>query len=137
MLRRIDPELTRRARELRNNPTPAERAIWQLISRYRPVFTRQLVVAPFIIDLACREARLGVEFDGSQHFEQAAADQRRTEYLERLGWRIIRLWNSAVLANPAGAAQYILSEAAGLRPRRHPPPALPSREGRKKGRHYD
>jgi very-short-patch-repair endonuclease len=136
MLRRIDPELTRRARALRNNPTPAERAIWHLISCYRPAFTRQLVVAPFIIDLACREARLGVEFDGSQHAEQVTVDQRRTEYLERLGWRIIRLWNSDVLANPAGAAQYILSEAAECLGGTHPQP-LPSREGRKKGRHYD
>ncbi|MES2043609.1 MAG: DUF559 domain-containing protein [Pseudomonadota bacterium] len=133
MLRRIDPELTRRARELRSNPTPAERAIWQLISRYRPAFTRQLVVAPFIIDLACREARLGVEFDGSQHVDQAAADQRRTEYLERQGWRIVRLWNSDVLTNPDGAAQYILSEAAECLGGTHPQP-LPSREGRKKGR---
>ncbi|MDB5708643.1 MAG: hypothetical protein JWL96_713 [Sphingomonas bacterium] len=126
MPHRIDPELTRRARELRNNPTLAERAIWPLVARYRPAFTRQLVVPPFIVDLACREARLGVEFDGSQHFEQAAADQRRTEYLERKGWRIIRLWNSDVLANPNGAAQKILSEAAECLGGTHPQP-LPYR----------
>ncbi|HSI18637.1 MAG TPA: DUF559 domain-containing protein [Sphingomonas sp.] len=129
MYRRIDPELTRRARELRNNPTPAELAIWHLISRYRPAFTRQLVVVPFIIDLACRQAKLGVEFDGSQHAEQAAADQRRTEYLGREGWRIIRLWNSDVLTNPKGAAEHILSEAAECLGGTHPQP-LPSREGR-------
>lgn len=64
------------------------------------------------IDLACRRAMLGVEFDGSQHVEQAAADQRRTNYLEREGRRIIRLWNSDALANPEGAARHILSEAA-------------------------
>nr|WP_299850056.1 DUF559 domain-containing protein [Sphingomonas bacterium] len=131
-MRRIDPELTRRARELRNDPTPAERAIWHLISRYRPAFTRQLVVAPFIIDLACREARLGVEFDGSQHVEQVVADLRRTEYLERQGWRIVRLWNSDVLANAEGAAEYILSEAAECLGGTHPQP-LPGREGRKRG----
>jgi very-short-patch-repair endonuclease len=112
MRHRIDPELTRKARELRNNPTPAERAIWHLVSRYRPAFTRQLVVPPFIIYPACRQARLGVEFDGSQHFDQAAADQRRTEYLERQGWRVIRLWNSDVLTNAEGAAEHILSQAA-------------------------
>lgn len=69
MTRRIDPELVRRARELRNNPTPTELAVWHRISRYRPAFTRQLIVPPFIIDLACRTARLGIEFDGSQHLE--------------------------------------------------------------------
>ncbi|CAN5232642.1 hypothetical protein BH10PSE14_BH10PSE14_38120 [soil metagenome] len=129
MRHRIDPELTRRARELRNNPTPAELAIWHLVSRYRPAFTRQLVVPPFIIDLACRQARLGVEFDGSHHAEQAMADGRRSAYLERLGWRIIRLWNSDVLANPEGAAEYILSEAAECLGGTHPQP-LPFREGR-------
>jgi very-short-patch-repair endonuclease len=133
MSHRIDPELTRRARELRNNPTPAERAIWHLVSRYRPAFTRQLVVPPFIIDLACRAARFGVEFDGSQHAEQASADQRRTVYLERKGWRIIRLWNSDVLTNAEGAAQHILSQAAECLGGTHPQP-LPSREGRRKGR---
>ena len=131
MRRRIDPELTRRARELRNNPTPAELAIWHRVCRYRPAFTRQLVVPPFIIDLACRKARLGIEFDGSQHLDTVPADAQRTAYLERKGWRIIRLWNAEVLANPDGAAEYILSEAAECLGGTHPQP-LPSREGRRR-----
>lgn len=129
MLRRIDPELTRRARELRHNPTPAEFAVWRRISRYRPPFTRQLVVVPFIIDLACREARFGIEFDGSQHHDMIEADARRTRYLEQQGWRIIRLWNSDVLANPEGAVLHILAQAAECLGGTHPEP-LPSREGR-------
>ena len=90
MRHRIDPELTRRARELRNSPTPTELVVWHRIARYRPAFTRQLVVPPFIIDLACRKARLGIEFDGSQHAEQVKADARRTAFLQIKGWRIIR-----------------------------------------------
>lgn len=129
MRHRVDPELTRRARELRNNPTPAERAIWQRISQYRPAFTRQLVVAPFIIDLACRAAKLGVEFDGSQHHAMIAADELRSRYLSNRGWRIIRLWNSDVLANPEGTVFHILATAAECLGGTHPQP-LPSREGR-------
>jgi very-short-patch-repair endonuclease len=131
MLRRIDPELVRRARELRNNPTLTELAVWHRISRYRPAFTRQLIVPPFIIDLACRQARLGVEFDGSQHMQaaQIEADERRTRYLERQGWRILRMWNSDVLANPDGAVLHILARAAERLGGTHPQP-LPSREGR-------
>jgi very-short-patch-repair endonuclease len=129
MLRRIDPELTRRARELRNNATPAERAVWRLICRYRPAFTRQLVVAPYILDLACRQARLGVEFDGSHHAERIEQDQRRTAYLNAQGWRVLRLWNSDVLANPEGATEHILLQAAECLGGTHPQP-LPSREGR-------
>jgi very-short-patch-repair endonuclease len=135
MQRRVDPRLTARARELRNNPTPAELAIWQRISRYRPAFTRQLVEAPFIIDLACGKAKLAVEFDGSQHFDAAGADARRTIYLQTKGWRVIRLWNSDVLANPDGAAQHILSTAAECLGGTHPHP-LPSREGRARRPRY-
>ena len=131
MRRRIDPELTRRARDLRNNPTPAERAVWHLIARYRPAFTRQLVVSPFIIDLACREARLGIEFDGSQHLTMIDADLRRTAFLERQGWRILRLWNSDVLTNPEGAVLHILAQTAECLGGTHPQP-LPTREGRKR-----
>ena len=131
MRHRIDPELTRRARELRNNPTPSELAVWQRISIYRPAFTRQLVVAPFIIDLACRSARLGVEFDGSQHVEHTDADERRTAYLERGGWKIIRFWNSDVLANPDGVVMRIVQEAAECLGGTHPQP-LPFREGRQR-----
>lgn len=129
MLRRIDPELTRRARELRNNPTPAERAVWQVISRYRPAFTRQLVIAPFIVDLACRPARLAIEFDGGHHAEQVEQDNQRTCYLRSRGWKVIRLWNSDVLRNFEGSVSYILSSAAECLGGTHPQP-LPSREGR-------
>nr|WP_296615713.1 DUF559 domain-containing protein [Sphingomonas sp.] len=123
--------MTARARELRNNPTPTELAIWHRISRHRPAFTRQLVVAPFIVDLACRSARLAVECDGSQHVDRAPYDERRSAYLVQRGWRLIRLWNSDVLANSDGAAEYLLLQAAECLGGTHPLP-LPSREGRKR-----
>lgn len=135
MLRRVPLALTAKARELRNNPTPAELVIWQRIQRYRPAFTRQLVEAPFIIDLACRAAKLAVEIDGSQHIDAADADERRTEYLQSKGWHVIRLWNSDILANPDGAVQHILRHAAECLGGTHPRP-LPYREGRTRTPRY-
>jgi len=129
MLRRIDPKLTARARELRSNPTAAEREIWHRVSRFRPAFTRQHIEPPYIIDLVCRGAKLAIEFDGSQHLETAEADARRTAFLQTKGWTVIRLWNSDVLSNPDGAAQYILNKTAECLGGTHPQP-LPSREGR-------
>lgn len=124
--------MTDRARAMRRKATPAERAIWRLISRYRPAFTRQLSIDDrYILDLANRTAKLGVEFDGSQHHDQTAYDAARTAYLEARGWRIIRLWNSDVLKNPNGAAEHILRVAAECLGGTHPQP-LPSREGRKR-----
>ncbi|WP_404337136.1 endonuclease domain-containing protein [Sphingomonas sp. MMS12-HWE2-04] len=128
MSRRIDPELTARARELRNNPTQTELAVCHRISRYRPQFTRQLIVAPFIIDLACRQAHLAVEFDGSQHLASEPQDARRTAFLQSKGWIVLRLWNSDVLANPDGAVLHIVRRAAECLGGTHPQP-LPFREG--------
>ena len=128
-MRRVPKEMTDRARRLRNEATPAERAIWRILSNYRPAFTRQLVVGPYIVDLACREARLAIEFDGSQHLDQQSYDDRRTLFLEAEGWRVLRVWNSDVLKNPEGVAALLLEEAAECLGGTHPQP-LPSREGR-------
>ena len=78
-------------------------------------------------DLACREAKLIIEIDGSQHID-SEADERRTRFLESQGWTVIRFWNSEVNENPDGVAQAILLKAAECLGGTHPQP-LPSREG--------
>lgn len=128
--RRVPKRLTDRARFLRNNATPQERAIWNLLSRYRPKFTRQLSIDPYTADLACRQAKLIVEIDGSQHID-SESDDERTRFLEAEGWQVIRFWNSEVNDNPEGVAQAILLKAAECLGGTHPQP-LPSREGRKR-----
>jgi len=131
MKRRIEKRLTDRARALRSNATPQERAIWRLLSPYRPRFTRQLSIPPhYIADLACREAKLIVEIDGNQHIG-SKADEGRTRFLESEGWTVIRFWNSEVDANPDGVAKAILLKTAECLGDTHPQP-LPSREGRKR-----
>ena len=127
-MKRVPEQLTANARALRNSATKQERALWQLLSRFRPKFTRQLVVGPFIADLACREARLIVEIDGGQHVE-SFQDGARTAFLEAAGWTVIRFWNGDVNTNPDGVAEAILLKTAECLGGTHPQP-LPSREGR-------
>ncbi|TFI59702.1 DUF559 domain-containing protein [Sphingomonas parva] len=127
---RVDPKRKRRARELRSDATDQERALWRLLSRYRPKFTRQLPIGQFYADLACREAKLVVELDGSQHIE-SEYDAERTRFLEAEGWTVIRFWNSDVNTNADGVAEAILQKAAECLGGTHPQP-LPSREGRKR-----
>lgn len=126
---RIPPHLTGYARELRNEATGRERRIWRLICHHRPRFTRQHVVGPYILDIACRKAKLAVEFDGSQHAERAARDAERTAYLESLGWRVLRFWNSDVDENAEGVAEAILLEVAATLGSTHPQPLPVFREG--------
>ena len=129
-MHRVAPRLTQNARELRNNSTHAERLLWLRLRQYRPRFTRQLVIDPYIVDLACRQVRLAIELDGGQHAELTAHyDRRRTEFLQTLGWTVIRLWNSEVEQDPDGAAQFVLNHCAERLGSTHPQP-LPSREGR-------
>lgn len=120
--------MTQRARALRSAATAEERAIWALLSRYRPKFTRQLPIGPYIADLACRQAKLVVEIDGGQHAE-SAGDRGRDDWLRHEGWTVFRVWNSDVRENPTGTAEAILAQAAECLGGTHPQP-LPSREGR-------
>ncbi|WP_431358000.1 endonuclease domain-containing protein [Sphingomonas glacialis] len=121
--------MTKRARDLRTNATDAERRIWLRIRSYRPRFTRQLVIGRYIIDIACREAKLAIELDGGQHTD-SPYDEERTAFLESLGWQVLRFWNSEVITNPGGVTEAILAEVGRRLGPTHPQP-LPSREGSK------
>ncbi len=125
-MQRTPPELTANARALRREATPAERRLWHLLRDHRPRFTRQLVVGHYILDIACRAAKVGIELDGGQHAEQVEYDAARTHYLDAHGWTILRFWNLDVLDNPEGVATAILTAVAQAST--HPRP-LPCREG--------
>ena len=126
-------ELRDRAREMRANPTPAERRLWAMLRDRRMSsfkFKRQHVIAPYIVDFACLERSLIIEADGGQHAE-SNSDRRRDAHLRAKGFRVLRFWNNDVLENPAGVFEAI---AAALHTP-HPPTAAqwvrPSpREGR-------
>ena len=101
---------TQRSRELRNNATPAERALWQHISNRQlggVRFNRQVVIKPYICDFAARSAKLIIELDGGQHSAQTEEDARRTRHLESRGYRVLRFWNNDVLENMDGVLTVI------------------------------
>jgi very-short-patch-repair endonuclease len=126
-------ELRDRAREMRANPTAAERRLWSMLrDRRMPAFKfkRQHIIAPYIVDFACLERHLIVEADGGQHAD-SVSDRRRDAYLGSRGFQVLRFWNNDVLQNPGGVFDMIY--AALHTP--HPPTAAqwapPSpREGR-------
>ena len=84
------------SRALRNNATEQENRLWYQMLRTYPVrFNRQRVISDYIVDFYCDKAKLIVELDGSQHFEETglASDRERDEYLESLGLKILRFSN--------------------------------------------
>jgi very-short-patch-repair endonuclease len=99
-----------RAKELRNNPTEAERILWQHL-RLRQLggykFRRQQPLGNYIVDFVCLEKRLIIEVDGGQHSTQAAYDQQRNTWLEAQGFRVLRFWNNEILQNTEAVKELI------------------------------
>lgn len=88
-----------KAKALRRNMTPHERKLWYLFLRHYPVkIYKQRIIGPFIADFYCASAKLVIEIDGSQHYDdnEAAYDLERTAYLESYGLRVIRYSNREI-----------------------------------------
>jgi very-short-patch-repair endonuclease len=88
---------TQRARALRANGTPAERAMWRILREAFPDarFRRQVPLHHFIAEFASHRARLVIECDGGQHSKET--DAQRTRLIEAGGYRVLRFWNNDVL----------------------------------------
>ena len=118
---RIIRDTTRRdrARALRYNDTDAEAKLWGALRAHRlggGKWKRQVPRGAYIVDFLCEEGSLVVEVDGGQHADAVAYDLRRTAYLEEMGYRVLRFWNSDVLRNRAGVCGIILDTLGGEHP---------------------
>ena len=91
---------TSKARQLRKNPTEAERLLWNYL-RYRQInghkFRRQRPISQYVVDFVCLEKGLVIELDGGQHSQQVVYDSQRSRQLEAQGFRVLRFWNNQVL----------------------------------------
>jgi ATP-dependent helicase HrpA/adenine-specific DNA-methyltransferase len=88
-----------RARQLRKVETWAEKLMWRWLrarrfSGYK--FRRQHPCGIYYLDFFCEEAELNVELDGSQHSfpDQRKHDAEREKFLQSLGIKTLRFWNS-------------------------------------------
>ena len=102
--------LVTNAKNLRKNMTKEERHLWYDFLRPYPVrFLRQKILGKYIVDFYCAEAKLIVELDGSQHYEdkEMEYDAERTTYLELYGVRVLRIPNNEVNQNFSGVCEYI------------------------------
>jgi len=98
---KVAKEKLQRARELRQEMTPAEKILWQELrgNKLGVHFRRQQVIAGFIVDFYCHEAGLVIELDGDIHEgeTQKETDANRDKVLAELGLRIIRFRNEEIL----------------------------------------
>ncbi|MFP5275083.1 endonuclease domain-containing protein [Coleofasciculus sp.] len=95
-----NPILVERAKKMRQNPTPAERKLWQDYLRQFPLKVwRQKPIDNFIVDFYCAKLKLVIEVDGDTHFCEEAIiyDQNRTHILEGYGLQVVRFTNNDVM----------------------------------------
>ncbi len=113
--------------------SPFEQAVAEELQRCGLTIHRQVGCGGFRIDLAVVDPQqqgrylLGIECDGATYHSSATArdrDRLRQEMLERLGWKICRIWSTDWLRSPTTQVRRVL--AALTQPAT--PPADPSPE---------
>ena len=98
------------AKQLRKEMTGEERHLWyDFLRTYSVRLSRQKVLGKYIADFYCAEARLVVELDGSQHYEETniQKDTERSAFLKSYGLKVIRIPNNEVNRNFRGICEYI------------------------------
>ncbi len=97
----------KRARELRQNATPPERAMWRLLKPFRDEgfhFRRQVQIGKYYADFACHKIKLIIEIDGDTHATKYGVehDKQRDRFLKNRGFMMIRFSNKDVFNNKEG-----------------------------------
>ena len=111
MKKRVDYQLNNRReqleqrRHLRSNGTPAEAAMWKLLKNKKIMglqWRRQFSVGSYILDFYCPKAKLCIELDGASHFTPYGleADSNRSQFLSKLGIRVLRFENRVLKETP-------------------------------------
>jgi len=100
------------ARNLRRNMTDAEQLIWSKVRRKQISdcqFYRQKNIGNYIVDFYCPKAKLIVEIDGGQHYENHGIkkDLERDQYFQTLGFTVLRFSDIDVLKNVNGVVERI------------------------------
>ena len=94
-----NPQLRKNAQKLRREMTKEERRLWYDFLKQLPLtVNRQKVIGHYIVDFYCASAKLVIELDGSQHYEDegAADDRERDLALNRLGITVVRYSNNDI-----------------------------------------
>jgi very-short-patch-repair endonuclease len=105
-------------RKLRKCGTKGEAVLWKkaLKARYMEgyQFNRQFPIDRYIVDFLCRRLDLIIEIDGSSHKNRELQDRVRQDYLESLGYTVIRFTEGEVLFRLDDVISDIVTTIKGL-----------------------
>lgn len=112
-------KLKKLGRELRANLTDAEKLLWSKLRKKQikgAQFNRQKPIGNYIVDFYCDKAKLIIEIDGGQHYEEQniEKDKIRDNFFQGMGLGIIRFTNLDILKNIDSAVEKICQEIPPL-----------------------
>lgn len=114
-------QLKEKSRVLRKEITPQEKHLWyDFLKKYPIRFNRQRPIGNFIVDFYSSKAKLVIEVDGSQHYEDdnKIEDDIRTHIINNYGIDVIRFSNYDINTNFEGVCMEIdkvVCEKLGLK----------------------
>jgi very-short-patch-repair endonuclease len=121
------------ARKLRKFGTKGEAILWKKALRARNMegyqFNRQFPIDTYIVDFICRKLDLIVEIDGSSHMSKGVNDRERHDYLEKLGYTVIRFSEQEVVYRIDDVVKSIYTAIKMLEEERGNPPVSPFSKG--------
>jgi very-short-patch-repair endonuclease len=101
MSARYNKNLKPLARNLRKFGTKGEALLWRDVLKAKQhwpyQFNRQFIIGDYIVDFVCRKLKLILEIDGSSHFAKSKEDYIRQQFLESLGYTVLRFAESLVV----------------------------------------
>lgn len=92
------------------NMTDEEKHLWyDFLKGSSTRFYRQKVLGKYIADFYCSKAKLVIEIDGSQHYDDIglAYDKCRTEFIEKYDLTVLRIPNNEIRENFNNVCEYI------------------------------
>jgi very-short-patch-repair endonuclease len=130
-----------KARQLRNNLTDSEKALWSSLRNKQLLgiqFYRQKPIGEHIVDFFAPRAKLVVEVDGSQHMvgDHVRKDRIRDDYLASLGLKVLR-FNSREVQTEGDAVKEAIYRMIAGQLNAEIPPGPPLKKGgnhKRKGR---
>ena len=97
--------LTATAQNLRRDMTKEEKRLWYDFLKDYPIkFHRQKVIGNYIADFYSAAAKIVIELDGSQHYEDLGVkkDKIRDRFMQENGFKVLRYSNFEINDNFEG-----------------------------------
>ena len=100
------------SRQLRKDMTNAERLLWSRVRRKQlqgHQFYRQKIIGNYIVDFYCPKAKLVIEINGGQHYDDKGIkkDNVRDDYLREQRLTVLRFSDREVFDNLDGVIERI------------------------------